>query len=211
MSSLSPEHLASLFAHYGYWVVLVGLLLESAGAPLPGETILLVASSFTATHPNLRLVWVILIAILAASTGDNIGYWIGRTGGRPLLQRYGRIFHLRPETVQRGEDLIRKHGSLAVFLARFIAGLRVLNGILAGALQMDWRRFFVFNLLGAVCWVIAICSLGYFLGDRLPWLIHAMDRTGLVLLALVVLGAFATWWLHRDKTGKQVTKVGSSE
>jgi membrane protein DedA with SNARE-associated domain len=202
MPFFSLEHLTTLFAHYGYWVILVGLLMESAGLPLPGETILLIASSFAATHANLHIGWIILIAIAAASTGDNVGYWIGLFGGRPLLDRYGRIFHIKPETVERGEDLIRKHGSLAVFFARFIAGLRVLNGILAGALHMEWRRFFIFNLLGAACWVITICSLGFFLGNRLPWLIHVIDRTGLVLVAIVAVVAVAAWWIHQHNAPK---------
>jgi membrane protein DedA with SNARE-associated domain len=202
MPFFSPEHLTALFAHYSYWVVLVGLLMESAGLPLPGETILLIASSFAATHANLHIGWIILIAIAAASTGDNVGYWIGRFGGRPLLDRYGRIFHIKPDTVERGEDLIRKHGSLAVFFARFIAGLRVLNGILAGALHMEWRRFFIFNLLGAACWVITICSLGFFLGNRLPWLIHVIDRTGLVLVAIVAVVMAAAWWIHQHNASK---------
>lgn len=203
MPFFTPEHLASLFAHYGYWVVLIGLLVESAGAPLPGEMILLVASSYAASHPNLHLGWIMLIATFAAVTGDNIGYWMGRKGGRPLLNRYGHIFKIKPEHVQQGEDLIRRHGPLAVFLARFIAGLRVLNGILAGVLHMEWRRFFLFNQLGAICWVVAICSLGYLLGNRLPWLIHAVDRTGLALLVLVVLGGLAAWWVHQHSSPSQ--------
>jgi membrane protein DedA with SNARE-associated domain len=200
MPFFSTAHLTALFTHYGYWVVFFGLLLESAGAPLPGETILLVASSFAASHANLHIGWIILIAIVAASTGDNAGYLIGRFGGRPLIDRYGRIFHIKPETVQQGEDLIRKHGALAVFFARFLAGLRVLNGILAGALHMEWRRFFLSNLLGAVCWVSIICLLGFFLGNRLPWLTNILNRAGLGLLAIVALGGLAVLWFHHHRS-----------
>lgn len=206
MPFFSLEHLTALFAHYGYWVVLVGLLMESVGVPLPGETILLIASSFAAGHVNLHIGGIILIAIAAASTGDNVGYWIGRFGGRPLLDRYGRIFHIKPETVERGEDLIRKHGALAVFSARFIAGLRVLNGILAGTLHMEWRRFFIFNLLGAVCWVSTISLLGFFLGNRLPWLIRVIDRTGLGLLTGVAVGVLAAWWIYQHNASEHATQ-----
>lgn len=200
MHLFSLDHLTAIFAHYGYWVVFAGLLLESTGIPLPGETILLVASSLAATHSNLRIGWIVAIGIGAASIGDNMGYWIGRHGGRPLLDRYGRVLHIQPATIQRGEDLIQGHGPLAVFLARFIAGLRVLNGILAGALKMEWSRFFLFDLLGAICWVSVICSLGFFFGSRLPWLIHLIGRTGLTLFGIAALGALSAWWFHKHRS-----------
>ncbi len=197
MHLFSIENLTAFFSHYGYWTVLVGLVLESAGLPVPGETVLLLASSLAATQGSLHIGWIVVIAIGAASTGDNIGYWIGRHGGRPLLDRYGRILHLEPATLKRGEDLIARHGPIAVFLARFIAGLRVLNGLLAGSLKMEWRRFFLFDLLGAICWVSLICSLGFFFGSRLPWLMHLLGRTGMVLFGVAVLGALSAWWIHK--------------
>ena len=203
MHLFSLEHLSAFFAHYGYWTVLIGLLLENAGIPVPGETILLLASSLAATQKSLHIGWIVAIAIVAASTGDNIAYWVGRHGGRPLLERYGRILHLEPSTLKRGEDLIARHGPIAVFFARFIAGLRVLNGLLAGSLNMAWPRFFLFDLLGAICWVSVICSLGYVFGSRLPWLIHVLGRTGLILFALVAAGALLAWWIHKHRSPQQ--------
>jgi membrane protein DedA with SNARE-associated domain len=83
---------------------------------------------------------------------------------------------------------------MGVFCARFIAGLRVLNGLIAGSLLMSWPRFFLFDILGAACWVALVCSIGYFFGDRLSWLIHFMGRTGLILLASAVI-VIALWVL----------------
>lgn len=203
MHLLSLEHLSAFFAHYGYWIVLIGLLLENAAVPVPGETILLLASSLAATQKSLHIGWIIAIAIVAASTGDNIAYWVGRRGGRPLLERYGRILHLEPATLKRGEDLIARHGPVAVFFARFIAGLRVLNGLLAGSLKMKWPRFLLFDLLGAICWVSVICSLGFFFGSRLPWLIHLLGRTGLILFGLIAAGALSAWGIHKHRFPQQ--------
>lgn len=198
----SLENLNSFLASYGYLTVFVGLLLESAGLPLPGETLLLSASAFAARQPNLHIYWIGPIAILAASTGDNAAYWMGRRGGRPLLHRYGQAFRIGPGTIQRGEDFMRKHGPLAVFFARFIAGLRVVNGLLAGSLEMEWSRFFFFNLLGAICWVSVICSVGFLFGDRLPWIIHVVGRTGLLFLCVIGVVLIAYWFVRKLKTSK---------
>ncbi len=210
MHFLSVQHLISFFARYGYWTVLAALLLEDAGLPLPGETVLLVAGSTAATSPRLHLAWVIVIGIAAAATGDNVGYWIGRSGGRALLNRYGRVFHVNGRVLDRGERWMREHGAAAVFGARFVAGLRVVSGLLAGSLSMPWRRFFVFNLLGATVWVSVICSLGYLFGSRLQWLVHVLGRTGLVLLGVGLLAAAAWWWFRRRRAGGSDPAAGAS-
>jgi membrane protein DedA with SNARE-associated domain len=139
---------------------------------------------------------VALVAFCTTSAGDNIGFYVGRSGGKALLDRYGRKLHIGPESIRRGRDLISRHGALGVFCARFIAGVRVLNGLVAGSLLMSWPRFFVFDILGAACWVSLICSIGYFFGGRLSWLIHLMGRTGLILLASAVI-VVALWVLVR--------------
>jgi membrane protein DedA with SNARE-associated domain len=189
--------LAEFFQRYGYWTIFGGLLLENAGVPVPGETILLFASFLASSKHTLHLPWIILIAVAAAVTGDNIGYSIGRFGGRPLLERYKRVFRLRGDTISKGENLISEHGAATVFSARFIAGLRVVAGPMAGILHMHWTRFLVFNFLGALAWVTTIASIGYFFGDRLAWVIHVMGRVNLAILITVT--ALAAIWLHRRR------------
>src|SRR5689334_3039277 len=108
------EMLRGYFLVHGYWTVGLALLLENAGVPVPGETILLFASFLAHSEHHLSLPWIIVVATIAATLGDNTGYWIGRRGGRPLLKRYQHIFHIRDHHILHGERLFEKHGAMTV-------------------------------------------------------------------------------------------------
>ena len=136
-----------------------------------------------------------IIAVVAATTGDNIGFAVGLYGGRPLLERYGHLLHIRSELIEKGERLIECRGAVAVFFARFIAGLRFLAGPLAGVLRMRWKRFFLFNALGAVAWVSMITSLAYFLGAAL----ESVLRHASWAIVAVLVAAAAYWWWYRTR------------
>jgi membrane protein DedA with SNARE-associated domain len=181
------DQLAAYFNQYGYWTVAAALLLENAGIPVPGETTLIAASVFAQAGGRFNLRDIILVATLAATAGDNIGYAAGRWGGRPLLERYRRVLRLRPATLNRGERLVARYGSVTIFFARFIVGLRIFAGPLAGALRMDWRRFALFNALGALAWVVVVASVSYAFGRQLPALVRTMRAANLALLAVVIL------------------------
>ena len=190
--------LADFFQKYGYWTILGGLLLENAGIPVPGETILLYGSFLASSKHALNLPYIVIVAIIAAVIGDNIGYAIGRFGGRPLLERYKRLFRLSDETIRKGEVLIAKHGAKTIFAARFIAGLRVIAGPMAGVLRMQWSRFLTFNFLGALVWVMTIAAIGYVFGNRLAWVLHVVGKVNLALLVTVSIAA-GIWFLHRKR------------
>ncbi len=192
-------HLNYYFDHYGYWTILFGLLLESAGVPLPGETILVLATFQASTRHQMNVLYLAVIAVVAATMGDNLGYLLGCKGGRPLLDRYRHIFRIKEATIRRGEDLIERHGAVAIFFARFIAALRVLAGPLAGILRMRWRRFFLFNALGAMAWVTTIVTLAYFFG---PSLESALKHASWVVIALLVAVVTLYWW-HRHRSGRR--------
>jgi membrane-associated protein len=178
------QQIANYFQQYGYWTLAVALLLENAGIPVPGETTLLVASALADSRHTLQLPLVILVGTLAAVVGDNLGYLLGRRGGRPLLVRYSRLFRLRPAALARGERLFQRYGPVTVFLARFIFGLRILAGPLAGVLRMPWPRFLAFNVLGALAWVTVVALLGYFFGRQLAVLVHTLRTTSVLLLVI---------------------------
>jgi membrane-associated protein len=181
------EQLSAYFAHYGYWTLAVALLLENAGVPVPGETILITASVLARTGQSLSLPVIVVVATLAATLGDNLGFALGHWGGRRLLDRYRAFFRIRPEAIARGERIFRRYGPVTVFAARFIVGLRVFAGPLAGVLRMHWARFAAFNALGALTWVTVIASVGYAFGRQVPALLRTMRTANLALLAIVVL------------------------
>lgn len=190
------ETIRRFIIEWGYWGVAAGLLLENSGVPVPGETILIIASVVAYNTHELRLPLIIVIGTIAATIGDNVGYWIGRKGGRPLLERWKRFFHVKQKHIATGEALIAKHGPLAIFLARFVTGARVIAGPLAGILHMHWPRFALFNFLGAVTWVSVIAGVAFAFGSQLDRLLALMKDANWAILAIVV-AAFLFWMVYR--------------
>lgn len=204
------ELLRQYFNQYGYWTLAVALLLENAGLPVPGETVLLVASFLAYSERALHMPYIILVGIVAATLGDNIGYAVGRRGGRPLLERYQRIFRIRTKTLERGERLFARYGAHTIFFARFIFGMRVIAGPMAGVLRMPWKQFAVFNFLGATLWVTVIALLGYFFGSEWEWLVHTLKDFNIALLA-VALGVVLLVWLRRRRKSKERKKAAAAD
>lgn len=190
------EFVRHSLVQYGYWAIAAALLLENAGIPVPGETILLMASFLAYTQHELQIFWIIVVATLVTTLGGTLGFALGYYGGRPLVGRYQSAFGLRAKTVARGEDLFARYGAVTVFFARFIFGMRIVAGPMAGVLRMPWRKFLIFNFLGAAAWVSVIAGAGYLFGrhwDRLERFIKRFDLA-LAILALLVL---AFWWWRR--------------
>ncbi|WP_030340610.1 DedA family protein [Streptomyces sp. NRRL S-1022] len=159
-------HLAPLLGHYGYWAVGAVIFVEDFGVPAPGETILLAAGVYAGAG-RLNIVAVACIAFLAAVAGDNVGYLIGRAGGRAFVHRWGRYVFLTPKRFEAAEQFFARHGGKIVTVARFVEGLRQANGIIAGTTGMRWRRFLAFNALGAALWVGLWTTLAYLAGSHI--------------------------------------------
>ena len=194
-----PEWLLDLFSRYGYAVVFGGVFLENTGLPVPGETALL-AGAALAHYGQLSLLWVIVTAIAAATLGDNLGFLIGRRGGRRLADRHGWRIGLTPERLADFDRFIQRHGPKTVFAARFITGLRVVGAVLAGGSGMKWPVFLFYNATGAVVWCTVIAFAGYSLAYSWETLERWIGRTGLVALALIVaMGVFALMRARRNR------------
>jgi len=189
--------LRTFVADYGYWGVALALLCENAGIPVPGETALLLASFLAYSEHRLHLGWIIVVATCAATLGDNLGYALGHYGGRPLLDRYQNVLKIPPATLQRGEALFARYGAATIFFARFIFGMRVFAGPLAGVLRMRWRTFTLFNFLGAAVWVTFIASAGYLFGQHWRTLLRAMQRFNIAVLIVAVVVILFLWWRYR--------------
>jgi membrane-associated protein len=182
---------AAWYAVYGYPVLFLGVLLENAGLPVPGETAVLVAAFLAspAGGGHFHLGAVIAVTFVAAVLGDNAGYWLGRRLARPRLNAGRGFLFLTPERFRRVEVYFTRYGIWTVFAGRFVAGLRVVAALAAGTAGMHWPRFLLTNAAGALAWATAVSLLGYFFGRSWGLLHHGMSWGVWVLVAgvLVVL------------------------
>ena len=179
-----PE-LGPLIAQYGYAAVGVVVGLESMGLPLPGETMLVLSAVYAGTHSDLHIAGVIAAAALGAILGDNVGYWLGREFGYPLLLRYGRYVGLSETRIKLGQYLFLRHGGKVVFFGRFIAVLRVLAAFLAGVNRMEWNSFLAANAAGGVLWSVVYGVGGYLFGAAL-FHTHRPVTIALVVIGLII-------------------------
>jgi len=157
------QHLEAAVAAYGYLAIFLIVAMESAGIPMPGETVL-VAAAILAGRGTLTIYWVIGAAAAGAIIGDNCGYWIGREFGFPLAYRYGRYIHLDERRLKLGQYLFLKHGGKVVFFGRFVAILRAFAAFLAGVNRYNWEEFFLFNAAGGIVWATIFGLGGFWLG-----------------------------------------------
>lgn len=185
-----------LVSNAGYPLLFLLVMGESSGVPIPGETAL-IAGSVLASQGKLDIAVVIALAAAGAIVGDNIGYLIGRKGGRWVLERPGPFHRQRLNVLIIGEPFFKRHGPKAVFFGRFVLGLRVWASWLAGATRMHWRSFVIWNALGGIVWAIAIGLLAYFLGHSASNAVQAFGIYGLAAVALAVISGFIAHRRHR--------------
>jgi membrane protein DedA with SNARE-associated domain len=197
--------LSGFFARYGYWVVFFGVMLENSGLPIPGETVLLF-SGFLAYHGHLSLTRAIFTAIAGATLGDSLGYLVGRWGGTALINRFRGRFLISARHVDRAQGMILRFGHWAVFMGRFITGVRVFAGPLAGAFLMPYPRFLLANFSGAVVWAFAIGWAGYLFGSNWQRLLQLFKQVDAAILLAVVLAALIVWVIyHRRRAGQKAS------
>ena len=154
-----------LIQSYGYYAVFALIALESMGIPLPGETALISAALYAGTTHHLNIAVLAVVAASAAVIGDNAGYWIGRTGGQRLAERYGRYVGLDRAKLKVARYLFARHGVKVVFFGRFIAVLRTFAAFFSGVSKMRWSRFVVANTAGGLLWAGFYAFGAYALGN----------------------------------------------
>lgn len=196
----------------GYPAVTLFIMIQSSGIPFPGGTMLLLASFYAATTNRLQIPIIIACASLGAIVGDNIGYRIGRTGGKAVIERYGRYIFLKPGHLERAERFFVKHGNKAVFFGRFIAVLRTWTAFLAGVNHMNWRIFFIYNVASGILWATIYGLLGYYAGrvfysnfSMVERLVKTVSWSLAGLIALVVAIIVAVIYIRRKRA-----KIGAS-
>lgn len=196
-----------LIAHkYGYLAIFLGIALENAGVPLPGETVTLVGG-FLAGSGELLYGYVLGCAIIGAVFGDSCGYLIGKYGGWPLMLKLGQIFRIKEEKLIDVKNQFSKNAAKAVFFGRFVTLLRIFAGPLAGIAQMPYWKFLLCNASGATIWALTMVSLSFFLGQVVPLekLVAWVAQFGVGALVLVVAWILIPIWLEYLKKGKENT------
>jgi membrane protein DedA with SNARE-associated domain len=194
-------HLAPLLTKYGYFAVFAVVGVESFGVPAPGQTILIAAAIYAGSG-KLSVVWVAAVAFLAATLGDNLGYLIGRVGGRPLVHRFGRYVFLTEERIDHVERVFERYGGKLVVVARFVDGLRQFNGVVAGIAGMRWSHFLACNALGAALWVGLWTSVGRLAGRHIDAIYEQVRRYEpfvLVALGVVIVALLARYLVRRRR------------
>jgi membrane protein DedA with SNARE-associated domain len=193
--------LNQIIADYGPLAIFLLILIEDFGIPLPGETAL-ISAALLASQGKMSISWLLLAAWVGAVIGDNIGYAIGRFGGRRLVVRYGSRVGITYARLARIEQFFARRGNVVVLVARFFAGLRQLNGIVAGIGRMPVWQFMLYNAIGAMLWV-AVWGLGiYWFGQNLE---HLFDQLGpiiygIIAAAVALLAAYLIWRFIRHRS-----------
>lgn len=189
------QAVAPIVNQYGYLAVGGLLILEDLGLPVPGETVL-VTSAVLAGAGQLNPFVLAIVAIVCCVFGDNIGFAIGHYGGETILKKYGRYVFLNEEKIKSTHMFFNKYGPLVVIVARFIEGLRQLNGIIAGSYGMKWIKFLVFNIIGASLWVALWVSLGTLAGNNIGPIYKKLTTYGVYGLVVIVV-LLAAWFTYR--------------
>jgi membrane protein DedA with SNARE-associated domain len=215
-----PSFLAAVqgpLDHYGLWAIGLLLLLENIGVPvIPGE-LAMIAGAIYAGAGQLNVVAVGVVSFAAAVVGATIGYAIGRFAGRALVLRYGRYALVREHHLEKAEQAVDKYGGIVVVVARFIVGLRELNGIICGVSGMNPVTFTTFNLLGGAAWVGTWVSVGYFAGDHIQAIYNGVTRYALyvIIVAVVLLAGLIALRLRsrqlRRAAARQVAEPKPSD
>jgi membrane protein DedA with SNARE-associated domain len=201
---LNVDHLVRVAGYPLLFVLVTG---ESSGIPIPGETALITASALAGSG-KLHIWLVIPLAAAGAIIGDNIGYLIGRKGGRWVLERPGRFERQRRQVLTTGEPFFERHGPKAVFFGRFLLGLRVWASWLAGATRMPWRSFLFWNACGGICWATVVGLIAYYLGHSAKNALETFGLYGLIAAVAAIAGALYLHRRHRrrSQTGERAAQ-----
>ncbi|MHB1391250.1 MAG: DedA family protein [Thermoleophilia bacterium] len=197
------QHYINLLApyvdSYGYFVAFFGMMIENAGIPVPAETAL-ITLSFFASQGVLKIWWIIPIAILGDTAGDNIGYAIGRFGGRPLVDRFGRYIRLDAAKLDRMEVVFQEKGGRTVYLAHFLSSTRISAALIAGVSHMRYPRFLAVNAVAAATFVSLVAGITYAFGSNLDAALRFFRIYRWVAFGvLCIIGAVFLYRFHEQK------------
>jgi membrane protein DedA with SNARE-associated domain len=209
------EHfISTAIEDYGYLAIFVLMVLESACIPIPSEVTMLFGgaaanATFAASLGDftpLNFLIVGLLGTLGNLVGSLLAYWVGRVGGRPMIERWGRFIFLRPHELERAEAWFADHGEAAVFGSRLLPVVRTFISLPAGVAEMPLRRFTIYTFIGCLPWTFALAGVGYALGES--WkTVEKYLRPVSIAVALVLAAGAVWWWLRRRARAKREESV----
>ena len=192
------EFLTHFIERYGYFAVALLVTLEGFGLPLPGETAVVVAAAFAA-RGSLSIVGVVIATTVGTVLGGSGGYWVGRLGGRGLLVRHGRWIRLDAARLARTESYFKRHGAKTVFVARFVALLRIFGSLMAGVAHMPFPTFTAVNFAGGLLWAVTFSAAGFVFGKNLSRLDDYLAEISIALSVLAVIGFLVYRWREKRR------------
>jgi membrane protein DedA with SNARE-associated domain len=201
------QHIDYFLAHYGYWAVMIFIMIESTGIPFPGETMLITAGIYAGSTHHLNLGLVIAAASAGAIVGDNFGYWIGREGGYRLLRRWGPYIRLNERKLKLGQYMFLRHGGKVVFFGRFLAVLRAWAAFLAGVNRMDYGRFLACNAGGGILWASIFGTAAYLVGDNIHRVLGPIGVASTVLAAIIILTVMIFVWRNERRLEEEAERA----
>lgn len=188
-----------------YTLIFLALFIESLGLPVPGLTIALIGAAL-AGQAKLEIWLVVGLTVLGGVLGGLVSYWVGRTGGRRFLERWGRYIFITPDRLQRGEHYFHRYGAKILLVGRYLPVLCFGSGLLSGLARLPYRRFFLYNILSIALWAISHLTLAYIFGQNLAGLIQILNKVGLgmALLLALITGLFILFKLRQrqNRQGK---------
>jgi membrane protein DedA with SNARE-associated domain len=191
--------MTEVIGDYGYYAVVVLMILESACIPIPSE-VTMVFGGFLVSRGRLDFFWVGMLGTLANVLGSWLAYWVGLVGGRPLIERWGKYIFLRKHELDRAEVWFEKHGEAAVFVSRLLPVVRTFISLPAGVAKMPFVKFTLYTFLGCLPWTFALTWAGFLLGENWETFLKYGEPVS-IAIGVILLG-FLVWWLVRRARAK---------
>ena len=204
MLALLTDFVTDEIAQYGYLAIFVLMLLESACIPIPSEVTMLfggalTTAGFLAPEQQLDFWLVVLAGTVGNVVGSWLAYWAGYSGGRPLVDRWGRYLLIRPHEVDRAHEWFERRGQSAVFVGRLLPVIRTFISLPAGVVRMGFWRFTLYTVLGCLPWCLALTWIGALLGERWESAERLMRPFAWAIAVALALG-IGVWIWHRIRT-----------
>jgi membrane-associated protein len=191
----NPE---SIIQYGGLWLLVFVIFAETGllvGFFLPGDSLVFISGLFCATNPellNASFPFVLFLLITAAITGNTFGYFFGRKAGKKLYQREDSLFFKKKHLVAT-EEFYSRHGGKTLILGRFLPIIRTFAPILAGVIKIDFKKFMIYNVIGAIAWIGSLSSLGFFLGSQFPEIKSYLGYIVIFLIVITSIPVYKTW------------------